>query len=155
MHPRLPSSQSMAQYGTVWHSMALVKKTVMPLMRPRKSGSEIPNIFLPLKYFAHIAWRICGVRNQFVICWVMFIRISCGRAHYLAHTYLIPLRRVHKSIPLKQVVHSTPNRRLVFWEIVQISNSILYVQNKLGSYCRVSRAYLSHLVTTPGDVGNV
>jgi len=85
----------------------------------------------------------------------MFIRISCGRAHYLAHTYLIPPRGAHKSIPLKQVVHPTRNRPRVFWEIIQISNSILYVENKLGSYCRVSRAYLSHLVSTPGAVRNV
>jgi len=104
--------------------------------------------FLPLKYFPHIASGICGARNQFVICWVMFISISCGRAHYLAHTYLIPSQGAHKSIPLKQVVHSTRNRRRVFWEIVQISNSILYVENTLGSYCRVSHAYLSHLVST-------
>jgi len=139
----------------VWHSMAQVKQTMMPLMLPRKSDSEIPNIFLPLKYFSHIASGIWGARNRFVICWVMFIRISCGRAHYPAHTYLIPPREAHKSIPLKQVVHSTRNRRRVFWEIVQISNSMLYVENKLGSYCRVSRPYLSHLVSTPGGVRNV
>ena len=139
----------------VWHSMAQLKQTMMPLMRPRKSGSEIANICLPLKYFPHITWGIRGARNSFVICWVMFIGISCGQAHYLAHTYLIPPRGAHKSIPLKQVVHFTRNRRRVFWEIVQISNSILYVENKLGSYCRVSRAYLSHLVSTPGGVRNV
>jgi len=85
----------------------------------------------------------------------MFIHISCGRAHCLADTYLIPPGGAHKSIPLKQVVHSTRNRRRVFWEIVQISNSILYVENKLGSYCRVSRPYLSHLVSPPGGVRNV
>jgi len=85
----------------------------------------------------------------------MFIRISCGRAHYLANTYLIPSRGAHKSIPLKEVVHCTRNCRRVFWEIVQISNSILYVENKLGSYCRVSRPYLSHLVSTPGGMRNV
>jgi len=139
----------------VWHSMAQVKQTMMPLMPPRKSGSEIPKTFLPLKYFPHIASGIWGARNRVVICWVMFIRISCGQAHYLAHTYLIPPRGAHKSIPLKQVVHSTRNRRRVFWEIVKISNSIVYVENKLGSYCRVSRAYLSHLVSTPGGVRNV
>jgi len=135
--------------------MAHVKQTMMPLMRPRKSGSEIPNIFLPLKYFPHIASGIWAARNRFVICWVMFIRISCGRAHYLVHTYLIPPRGAHKSIPLKQVVHSTRNCGWVFWEIVQISILILYVENKLGSYCRMSRAYLSHLVSTPGGVRNV
>ena len=139
----------------VWHSMAQVKQTMMPLMRPRKSGSESPNIFLPRKYFPHSASGIWGARNRFVICWVMFIHISCGRAHYLAHTYLIPSRGTHKPIPLKQVVHSTRNRGRVFSEIVQISNSILYVENKLESYWRVSRAYLSHLVSTPGGVRNV
>jgi len=139
MHPRWPCSQSMAQ----------VKQTMMPLMRPRKSGSEIPNIFLPLKYFPHMASGIWGARNRLVICWVMFIRISSGRAHLLAHTYLIPPPGAHKSIPLQQVVHSTCNRCQVVGEIIQISNSILYVENKLGSYCRVSRAYLSHLVSTP------
>jgi len=82
----------------------------------------------------------------------MFIHISCGRAHYLVHTDLIPPRGAHKSIPLKQVVHSTRNGRPVFWEIVQISNLILYMENKLGSYCRESRAYLVHLVNTPGGV---
>ena len=145
----------LTEYGTVWHSMAQVKQTMMPLMRVRKSGSEIPNIFLPLKYFPHIASGIWGARNRFVICWVMFIRISCGRAHYLVQTYLRPPQGAHKSIPLNQEVHSTQNRRRLFWEIVQISNSILYVENKLGSYCRVSRAYLSHLVSTPGSVRNV
>ena len=85
----------------------------------------------------------------------MFKRISCGQAHYLVHTYLIPPRGAHKSIPLKEVVRSTPNCRRVFWEIVQISNSILYLENKLGSYCRVSQAYRSHLVSTPGGVRNV
>ena len=144
-----------AEYGTVWHSMAQVKQTMMPLMPPRKSGSDIADIFLPIKYFPHIASGIWGARNRFVICWVMFIRISCGQAYYLAHTYLIPPRGAHKSIHLKQVVHSTRNRLRVFWGIVQISNSILYVENKLGSYCRVSRAYLSHLVSTPGGVRNV
>ena len=139
----------------VWHSMAQVKQTMMPLMRPRKSGSEIPNIFMPLKYFPHIASGIWGARNRFVICWIMFIRISCGPAHYLAHTYLIPPRGAHKSIPLKQVVHSTRNRRWVSREIVQSSNVVLYVENKLRSYCRVSRAYLSHLVSTPGGVRDV
>jgi len=139
----------------VWHSMAQVKQTRMPLMPPRKSDSEIPNILLPLMYFPHIASGIWGARNRFIICWVMFIRISCGRAHYPAHTYLIPPWGAHKSIPLKQVLHSTRNRRRVFWEIVHLSNSILYVENKLGSYCGVSRAYRSHLVSTPGGVGNV
>ena len=85
----------------------------------------------------------------------MFIRISCGRAHYLAHTYHIPPRRAHKSIPLKQVVRTMRNPCYVFWEIVLISNLILYVENKLGSYCRVSHAYLSHLVSTSGGVRNV
>jgi len=47
------------------------------------------------------------------------------------------------------------NRRKVFWEIVQVSNSILYVENKLGSYRRVPLTYLSHLVSTPGGVRNV
>jgi len=55
-------------------------------MRSRKLGSEIPHIFLPLKYFPHIASGIWGGRNRFVTCWVKFIRISCGRAHDLAHT---------------------------------------------------------------------
>jgi len=85
----------------------------------------------------------------------MFICITCGWAHYLAYTYLIPPRGAHKSITLKQVDHSTRNRHRVFGEIVQISNLILYVENKLGSYCSVSRAYLSHLVSTPGSVRNV
>jgi len=150
-----PPFAMLAKYGTAWHSMAQVKQTMMPLMRLRKSGSEIRNIFLPLKYFPHIASGIWAARNRFVICWVMFIRISCGRAHYLAHTYVIPPRGAHKSLPLKQVAHSRHNRCRVFWEIVQISNSILYVENKLGSYCRVSRGYLSHLVTTPGGAHNV
>ena len=118
----------------VWQSMAQVKQTMVPLMRPRKSGSEIPHIFLPLKYFPHIASRIWGARNRFVTSWVKFIRISCGRAYHLAHTYLIPSRGAHKSIPLKEVVHSTRNRRCVSWEIVQSSNPLLYVENKVGSY---------------------
>jgi len=139
----------------VWHSMAQVKQTMMPLMRPRKSGLEIPNIFLPLKYFPHIALGIRGARNRFVICWVMFIRISCGRAHYLGHTYLTPTRGAHKSIPLREVVDSTSNCRRVFREIVQISNSILYVENQLGSYCRVSCAYLSYLLSTTSGVRKV
>ena len=139
----------------VWHTLAQVKQTMIPLMRPRQLGSEIPNIFLPLKYFPHIASGIWCARNRYVICCVMFIRISCGRAHYLGHTYLIPPWGAHKSIPLKHVVHCTRNHRRVFWEIVQISNSILYVVNKLGSYYRVSCAYLSHLISTPGGVRNV
>jgi len=58
-------------------------------------------------------------------------------------------------MPLKEVVHSARNRRRVLWEIVQSSNVVLYVVNKLRSYCRVSRAYLSDLVSTPGGVGDV
>jgi len=135
--------------------MAQVKQTMMPLMRPRKSGSEFPNTFLPLQYFSHIASGIWGARNLFIIYWVMFIRISCGQAYYLAHTYLILPQGAHESIFLKQVVHSTCNCRRVLWESVQISNSILHVENKLGSYCRVSRAYLSHLVSSSGRVHNV
>ena len=145
----------LGQAGRVWHRMSQVRHTMMPLMPPRKSSSEIRNLFLGLKYFPLIASGIWGPRNRFIICGVMFIPISCVRAEYLAHTYLIPPRRVPKSIPLKQVVHSTGNRRHVFWEILQISTSILYVENKLGSYCRVSRTYLSHLVSTPGGVRNL
>ena len=145
----------LAEYGTLWPSMAHVKQTMMPLMRPRQSGSEIPNIFLPLKYFPHIGSGIWSTRNRFVICCVMFIHISCGPAHPLPHTYLIPPRGADKSIPPKKVVHSASNRRPLFWGMVQICNLILYVENKLGSYCRVSCAQLSNLVSTPGGVYNV
>jgi len=40
------------------------------------------------------------------------------------------------------------NRRRVSGEIVISSNAFLYVEQKLGSYCRVSGVYLSHLVST-------
>jgi len=40
------------------------------------------------------------------------------------------------------------NRRRVSEEIVISSNAFLYVEHKLGSYCRVSGLYLSHLVST-------
>lgn len=93
-----------------------------------------PIIFFPLQYFPQIASGIWGVRNRFVISWVMFTRISCGRPHYLAYTYLIPPWGAYESIPLQEVVHSTGNCNRAFWQIVQISNSILYTENKLGSY---------------------
>ena len=63
----------------------------------------------------------------------MVIAISCGRAHHLAHTYLIPPYGAHKSIPHKKVVHSTYNGRCIFWDIIQIANLIHYVESKLGS----------------------
>ena len=91
------------------HSMAQVKQTMIPLMRPRISGSEIPNIFLPLKYIPHIATTIWGARNRFFICGIMCLHISCSQVHYLAHTYLIPPQEAHKSIPLKEVVHARRN----------------------------------------------
>ena len=70
-------------------------------------------------------------------------------------THLIPSRGAHKSIRLKKVVHSPRDRRRVLWEIVQSSNVVLYVVNKMRSYCRVSRAYLSDLLRTPGGVGDI
>jgi len=114
-------------------------------MRPRKSGSAIPRIFLPLKYFPHIALGIWSARNRFVTCRVKSIPIGCGWA---MHTYLIPSRGTHESIPLEEVVHPMCNRRRVSAEIVISSNAFLYVEQKVGSYCRVSGAYLSHLVST-------
>ena len=47
------------------------------------------------------------------------------------------------------------NHLRVLWDIVQSSNVVLYIVNKLRSYCRVSCAYLSELVSTPGGVGDV
>jgi len=91
----------------VWHLIAQVTQTMMLLMRRRKSGLEIPNIFLALKSFPNIVSGIWGTRNLLIMCWVRFIGISCGRAHYLAHTYLIPPRGGHKSIPRNQVAPST------------------------------------------------
>lgn len=124
-------------------------------MRPRKSGSRIPRIFLPSKYFPQIASGIWGARNRFVICWVEFIRISCGWAHELPHTYLIPSRGAHKSVLLKEVVNPTRNGRRVFWEIVQFDNFVLHMVNKLRSYPRVFLPYLSHLVSVRRASGGV
>jgi len=71
------------------------------------------------------------------------------------YTHLIPSRGAHKSIPLKEIVHSARNHCRVLWEIVQSSNVVLYVVNKLRSYCRVSHAYLSDLVSTPSGLGDI
>ena len=131
--------------------MAQVKHTMVPLMRPRKSGSAIPRIFLPLNYFPHIAAGIWGARNRFVTCSVKSIHISCGRTHHLMHTYLITSWGTHESIPLEEVVYPTHNPRRVSGEIVISSNTFLYVEQKLGSYCRVSGMYLSHLVSTDNE----
>ena len=64
------------------------------------------------------------------------------------HAYLITSGGTHESIPFKEVVHSTRNRSRVSGEIVISCNVFLYVEQKLGSYCRVSGTYLSHLVST-------
>jgi len=117
-------------------------------MRPRKSGSAIPPIFLPLKYFPHIASGIWGSRNRVVTCWVKTIPIRCGRTSHPMHAYLITGGGTHESIPLEEVVHPTCNRRPISEEIIISCNAFLYVEQKLGSYCRVSGTYLSHLVST-------
>ena len=67
------------------------------------------------------------------------------------HAYLITCGGTDESIPLKEVVHSTCSRPQVLGEIVIASNGFFYVEQKLGSYCRVSGAYLSHLVSTHDD----
>jgi len=67
----------------------------------------------------------------------------------------IPSWRAHKSIPPKEEAHSARNRHWVLWEMVQSSNVVLYVVNRLRSYSRVPRVYLSDLVSTPGGVGGV
>ena len=128
--------------------MAQVKHTLVPLMRPRKSGSAIPPIFLPLKYFPHIASGIWGSRNRVVTCWVKTIPIRCGRTSHPMHAYLITGGGTHESIPLEEVVHPTCNRRRVLGDIVISSNALFYVEQKLGSYYSVSGPYLSHLVST-------
>ena len=43
------------------------------------------------------------------------------------------------------------NRRRVLGEIVISSKAFLYLEQKLGSYWRVSGAYLSHLVNTDDE----
>ena len=61
------------------------------------------------------SWLIdSGLRNAVVIWLVKLIRISCSRAHYPAHSYLIPPWGAHKSITLKEVVHSMQNRPPIF-----------------------------------------
>ena len=135
---------------SVWHRLS--KHDAIDATKKIRLRNLKP--FLALEVLSPYCVRDLGLRNRFVICCVMLIRISCSRAHCLGHTYLIPPRGAHKSIPLKLVLHSTHNCRRVFWEIVQISNSIVDVESKLGSYCRVSRAYPSHLVSIAGGVSN-
>ena len=67
------------------------------------------------------------------------------------HTYLISSRGTHESIPLEEVVYPTRNPHRVSGEIVISSNAFLYVEQKLGSYCRVSGTYLSHSVSTDDE----
>jgi len=137
----LPCWQSMAEYGTGYTYHGDIDAT-------KKNRFINPMHFAALELLSPYCLGDLGYEES--------IRYLLGQVHtdglwpgyHKAHTYLIPSRGTRESIPLEEVVHPTGNRRRVSGEIVLSSNAFLYLEQKRGSYCRVSGAYLSHLVST-------
>jgi len=117
------------------------------LMCSSNAGLRIPCIFLPSKYFPHMALEIWGARNQFVIFCIEFTQISCDRTGRLVN------QLKGTSYPLAQHMNLTFPSRESIWPAIAVGSSrrlynftMLYVVNKLGSYTRVFLAYLKRLV---------
>jgi len=127
--------------------MAHIKQIIVPLIRPRQSGSTIPYIFLPLKYVSHMALGIWGAPIKMSISGRSVIPVSYGKkVVQLGRTNLISVWGSHISILFLQGVHPVCNRRGMFWEILSFSHLIFNMGNKLGYYPRVSIAHLSESV---------